>query len=62
MQGNVWQEIFPTGSAPLARRYHAAAWSHTADGMYIFGGADFPDSGGPWLSLKSCDGSGSETV
>ena len=38
MQGNVWQEIFPTGAAPLERDYHVAAWSDTADGMYIFGG------------------------
>ena len=37
-QGNAWQQISPSGSAPAARQNHAAAWSDAADGMYVFGG------------------------
>ena len=37
-QANMWQQLSPGGSLPLARAGHSAAWSPTADGMYVYGG------------------------
>ena len=52
LQGNSWQQISPSGTAPVARYDHTGAWSDTADGMYIFsaGGAGW----GP-LTMKARD-------
>ena len=38
LQGNSWQQLTPSGTAPSARSGHSAAWSDVAAGMYIFGG------------------------
>ena len=37
-QANAWQRIRPSGNALIARYGHVAAWSDTADGLYIHGG------------------------
>ena len=40
VQGNTWQQMSPSGSAPSARFHHTAAWCDAVDGMYTFGGYD----------------------
>eukprot|EP00434_Breviolum_minutum_P002503 symbB.v1.2.002214.t1/scaffold119.1/size318073/12 len=37
-EANTWEALSPTGSIPLARAFHTAVWSDTADGFFIFGG------------------------
>ena len=39
-QATAWQLISPVGDKPNVRQEHAAAWSDTADGLYIHGGYD----------------------
>ena len=47
VQGNAWQQITPSGSAPTAGSA-AGAWSEAADGLYIFGG-DLGGGNDLWL-------------
>ena len=50
-QANLWVQLAPSGSPPSARSDHAVAWSHSADGLYVFGGRD---SSGLGLNNQQC--------